>query len=126
MGSHDRPNEDKEDNGGNVAKGSPSKRLPPPLARYTVADVARRYERKPSTVYRWIKAGRLGGTRLGGSGPITFTDADLSRFEHGQPPKRGAPPISAVVEAKTSGVDWIVSYRERAAGLHGLAPPVGE
>lgn len=117
MGSHDSPDGDNGDQRSNGGRRSPSKRI----ERYTVAQVAKRYGVAPSTVYRWLRKGIIGGTRLGGSGPMRFVEDDLQRYERGLPPrKRHAPPAPEVMLPETSGagVDWIVEFKRTALERH--------
>ncbi|MFN0154167.1 MAG: helix-turn-helix domain-containing protein [Gaiella sp.] len=46
----------------------------------TTREVAALLTVHPECVLRWWRAGRIGGYRLGGNGPLRFTQDDVSAF----------------------------------------------
>lgn len=53
----------------------------------TVAECARRLQRSPTLVYRWISEGRLRGRKYGYA--VLVDERDLVRFEKSRPERRG-------------------------------------
>jgi excisionase family DNA binding protein len=45
---------------------------------YTVSDIAEQFEKSAQTVHRWIKGGKLRGTRCGNE--VLFSAEDVNRF----------------------------------------------
>jgi hypothetical protein len=81
----------------------------------TVAEVATRYSRSPSTVRGWCENGALPGSfRLGGSGSWRVPEAALAAFEkHSERCTRERAPALALHEGQSIG-DW--QRRRRASG----------
>jgi excisionase family DNA binding protein len=56
------------------------------VKRLTVDQIARKLERHPELVRRWLRAGRLRGERIGWSWIVT--PSELERFKRVQPRRR--------------------------------------